>query len=193
MMVLGVSAQSFDVEPPIIEHDVLESAAADEVQTFSASVADDDELSSVRFLYRFEGDTGFTTIDMTRVATSSTYTAEVETEVDDDRAIQYYFEARDGSGNRTLRGYNFSPLVRLIEVPQVAELPVVDEGPTVINRRPIYYVVGGLVAAALVGALVSSSSSGGGGGGDDPMLDPMTPAGPGDEVDFTLTINAPGQ
>jgi len=53
-------------------------------------------------------------------------------------------------------------------------------------------VVGGLVAVALVGALVSGSSSGGGGGGDDPMLDPMTPVGP-DEVDFTLTINAPGQ
>lgn len=181
VMVAGASAQNFDAEPPVIEHDVVESAAADDVQSFSANVADDVELNSVRFLYRFEGDSQYTSIDMSRVASSSTYTAQVETVLDDPRAIQYYFEARDGSGNRTLRGYNFSPLVRLIEVPQLAQVPVVDEGPKGFNRRPLYYVVGGLVAAALVGALISGGSSGGGGSNPD------------GEVDFTLTVNAPGQ
>ena len=183
-----MSAQSFDVEPPVIEHDVVESAEADVVQSFSATVADDVELNSVRFLYRFEGETRFISVDMSRVASSSTYTAQVDTEIDDPRAIQYYFEARDGSGNRTLRGYNFSPLIRLIEVPQLPVEPVVEEGPKKFNRRPIYYVVGGVVAVALLGALVSG---GGGDGGDDPMSDPMVdPMGP---SDFTLTINPPGQ
>ena len=184
----SASAQSFDVEPPVIDHDVVESVEAAEIQTFSANVADDVELNSVRFLYRFEGESQFTSIDMEPVASSSTYSVQVETDVDDGRAIQYYFEARDVSGNRTLRGYNFSPLIRLIELPQVAEVPAADTGPKRTNRRPIYIAVGAVVAAALVGALVSGSGGGGGDGG---------PATTGDcdngLCDFTLTINPPGQ
>lgn len=189
-LVASTSAQSFDVEPPVIDHDVVEASASAETQTFFANVADDVELGSVRFFYRFEGESQYTSVIMERVATSSTYSVQVETEVGDDRAIEYYFEARDVSGNRTLRGYNFSPLERLIEVPQLPAEPVVAEGPKPINRRPIYYVVGGVVAVALLGALVSGSSGGGGGG--DPIDDPMVddPMGPGN---FTLTINAPGQ
>ena len=187
--VTGAAAQTFDDEPPVIEHEVIESAPSADTQSFFATVADDDELNTVRFLYRFEGDTRFRSLDMNQVATSSTYSIELETEPDDGRAIQYYLEARDISGNRTLRGYNFSPLVRLIEVPQLTGDTVAVAGPTRVNRRPVYYVVGAVVAAALIGALVSGS----GGGSDDGPAGPEIGECDNGLCDFTLTINAPGQ
>ncbi len=187
--VMDVSAQGFDVEPPIIEHEVIESAEAADRQSFTATVADDDELASVRFLYRFEGDRNYTSVEMDRVSFSSTFIVQVPMDIQSDRAIQYYFEARDVSGNRTLRGYNFSPLVRFIELPQPAVVPAVEPEPAKRNYKPFYYVAGALVLGALVGALANSS------GGDDGSINPG-PMNTGDCLnglcDFTITINAPG-
>lgn len=183
----NVGAQSFDVEPPVIEHEVIESAPAGDKQTFTATVADDDELSQVRFLYRLTGENSFTSLDMNRVSSSSVFTVDLATEPEDARSIEYYIEARDVSGNRTLRGYSFSPLVRAVEVPQQAVTPAAETTGPSFNRKPLYYVAGVVALGALVGILASSSSSSGGsddmGGGecDDGMCT------------FTLTINPPGQ
>lgn len=185
--VVDAAAQGFDVDPPIIEHDVVVTAEAAERQDFTATVADDNELATVRFLYRFEGERQYTSLEMNRVSTSSTFNVVVETDVESDAAIEYYIEARDESGNRTLRGYNFSPLVRFIELPQPVVEPVVETVPTKRNLKPLYYVAGAVVLGLLAGALASS----GGGGGDD------MPPGVGDcdngLCDFSITINPPGR
>ena len=187
-LVANVGAQSFDVEPPVIEHEVVESVPTSDTQSFSATVADDVELAQVRFVYRFAGDTKYTSVDMKRVSTSSTFTVDVATELNDPRSIEYYIEARDVSGNRTLRGYSFSPLARAIEVPQVAPATTGAEGPK-FNRKPLYYIAGVVVLGALVGILASSggSSDGDSGSGMD--------TGECDNglCNFTLTINPPGQ
>jgi len=161
MVSVNAVAQSIDVEPPVIEHDVSDPVNPAERQSFFATVADDDELASVRFLYRFDGEINFTSIDMVRVSYSSTFTVQVATDIDDGRAIQYYIEARDVSGNRTLRGYNFSPLIRAIKLPEPVVVPPQAEAPveSATNRKPIYYVVGALVLGAVVGALANSGGS----------------------------------
>ncbi len=184
MPVTNAAAQSIDVEPPVIEHDVVESATSSDRQSFFATVADDDELASVRFLYRFEGQTTYTSLEMKRVSSSSTFAVEVATQTGDDRAIEYYISARDVSGNRTLRGYNFSPLVRFIEVPDTTAQPLDQAVLASAKKRPLYYVAGALVLGAVVGALARSSSGGG----------PEAPGGNCDNglCDFTVTINPPG-
>ncbi len=186
--VVDAVAQSLDVEPPIIEHEVVESEIAAERQSFLATVADDDELASVRFLYRFEGETSYTSIDMDRVSYSSTFTVQIPTGLEDSRSIEYYIEARDVSGNRTLRGYNFSPLIRFIEVPQVEVEPSIAEAATkTVERKPLYFVAGALVLGALVGALANSGRSSGPGSNPGPSNceDGL--------CDFTVTINQPGR
>jgi len=155
------TAQSIDIEPPVIEHDVIESVVGADRQSFLATVADDDELASVRFLYRFESEQSYTSIDMSRVSFSSTFTVQVPTREDDGRAIEYYIEARDVSGNRTLRGYAFSPLVRQIELPlQTSEPAPVEAASATQNKRGIYYLLGALLIGVVVGALVQSRSGG---------------------------------
>jgi len=188
VVVLDATAQGFDVDPPVIEHDVVVTAEAGERQDFTATVADDNELATVRFLYRFEGERQYTSLEMNRVSASSTFNVVIETDEQSDAAIEYYIEARDESGNRTLRGYNFSPLVRFIELPQPAVEPVAEAAPRKRNLKPLYYVGGALLLGLLAGAL---AGSGGGGGGED------LPMGTGDcddgLCDFSITINPPGR
>jgi len=177
------AAQGIDIEPPVIEHEVIESAAAADRQSFLATIADDDELASVRFLYRFEGEQSYTSVDMNRVSFSSTFTVQVPTKVDDGRAIEYYIEARDVSGNRTLRGYAFSPLVRLVELPApVAVAAPVEEPIATSNKRGIYYLLGALVVGALVGGLVQANSGDG----------PTGPGCPDLQCPIVVTANPPG-
>jgi len=186
VVVLDATAQGFDVEPPIIEHDVQVSADAADRQNFTATVADDNELASVRFLYRFEGERQYTSIEMSRISTSSTFNVEVSTDIESDAAIEYYIEARDESGNRTLRGYNFSPLVRFIELPQAEVVPVVESSPPKANLKPVYYIAGALVLGVVAGVLANSSGGGGGGGGGTNDCDDGL-------CDFSITINPPGR
>jgi len=188
LAVLDAAAQGFDVEPPIIEHEVQVSADAADRQSFTATVADDNELANVRFLYRFEGERQYTSVEMSRISSSSTFNVDVPTDVESGAAIEYYIEARDESGNRTLRGYNFSPLVRFIELPQPEVVPVVEATPPKANLKPVYYVAGALVLGVLAGVLANS-------GGSDGPRDGSTDNG--DCADglcnFSITINPPGR
>jgi len=167
LQAVQVSAQSLDVEPPVVEHNVIDSNAAASRQDFFATVADDDELASIRFLYRFEGEKEFTTVEMTRVSFSSTYSAQIATDIDDRRAIEYYIEARDASGNRTFRGYAFDPLVRLIELAEPAIAAAAPEEPKVTSKnRTLYYIVGALLLGAIAGGVANSGDGGSSSGGN---------------------------
>ena len=192
----GVAAQSgtdVDLEPPLIEHEVLAESAAASRQSFVAQVVDDRELASVKLFWRYAGETRFGPVPMTQVSSSSTWIAQVPTAPDELRAIEYWIEARDAGGNRTVRGFAFSPLVRTV-VPRtggtVAGGPGTAAGPgrpresrrgvpvsgtgngspaeSPDRRTGLWVVLGALGLALVVGLASSSGGGGGGGGGPDP-------------------------
>ena len=101
-----------DVEPPLIEHNVVGAVEPAARQSFFATVVDDAELDSVSLYYRFQNDPNYSTVAMQRVSYSSTYIAHIQTDADSPRNIEYYIQAQDKAGNRTVRGYAFNPLLR---------------------------------------------------------------------------------
>ena len=175
----GVGAQSFDdpwqlaqavldVEPPLIEHEPVPESDANIRQTFVATVVDDQELDLVQLFYRFKGESRYTRTLMNRVSFSSTWIAQIATDPATPMDMEYYIEAKDNSGNRTVHGFAFSPLVRKIIPAEVAE-PVVEQPeaspkPAISNSRKVLYVVGGVLLLGLVAA----AASGGSDSGSDP-------------------------
>ena len=180
-----------DLEPPLIEHEVLAETASASRQSFVAQVVDDRDLASVRLFWRYAGETRFGSLPMTQVSSSSTWIAQVPTAPDELRAIEYWIEARDAGGNRTVRGFAFSPLVRRV-VPATGGSSVggpattgparpresrrgapvtgpVDGAPAPgEGRRTALWVVLGALGVALIVGLASSGGGGGGGGGGGP-------------------------
>jgi len=153
---------AIDVEPPLIEHEVLLEAPAAFRQVFSAEVEDDRELVSVTLHWRFEGDERYTLTPMRPVPGSAIWSASVPTSDLESRAIEYYLQARDAGGNRTVRGFAFSPLTRRICATSQAAPPPGDPAPTVQRSTMVYYVLGALV----VGLVAGLASSGGGSDGE---------------------------
>ena len=180
----GVGAESFegswqlaqsviDVEPPLIEHELVSESDANIRQTFVATVVDDQELDLVQLFYRFKGESRYTRTLMDRVSFSSTWIAQIATDPATPQDMEYYIQAKDKSGNRTVRGYAFSPLVRkiipgdVVETP--AEEPQVTTKPAMSGSRKVLYVVGGVLLLGLVAAAASSGS-----GQDPPVSDTCT-------------------
>jgi len=171
---LGMSAAyaqsgSIDVEPPLIEHSIVSSVDADTRQSFFATVVDDDELDSVSLYYRFQNDPTYSNVVMNRVSFSSTYIAHVPTAPDSDRNIEYYIQARDKSGNRTVRGYAFNPLVREIRLAETTPVASTSDtgGKTSGSGtgRTVLYVVLGVLALGLAAGALGNTGGGGGGTG----------------------------
>lgn len=170
-----------DLEPPLIEHDIVDQAEASIRQTFVASVVDDQELDSVLLYYRFTGESSYSRYAMMRVSSSSSYVAQIPTNPKELSSIEYYIQARDTSGNRTVRGYTFSPLVRQIvpvavdtqanannQPPQSGSSTSGGErsaaatsGPRV--HKAVYIAAGVLLLGLLAGAAGSSGGSSPGG------------------------------
>ena len=200
-----------DLEPPLIEHEALPEAEAAERQSFAAQVVDDRELASVRLYWRYAGETGFESEAMRRVSSSSTWVADVPTPPEETRAIEYWIEARDAGGNRTVRGFAFSPLVRRIARP--AGSVAGGDGGTSGPARPresrrgvptggapepatearggrtaLWVVLGAVGLALVVGLAASGGGGGGGGGGGSP--DPVGGC-DADGCDVTITFDPP--
>ena len=202
-----------DLEPPLIEHEALPEAGAAARQSFAAQVVDDRELAAVRLYWRYAGETGFESLAMRRVSSSSTWVADVPTSPDETRAIEYWIEARDAGGNRTVRGFAFSPLVRRIARP-AGGLATGDAGAasgpasgparpresrrgvpagtgsaepgtgTSGGRTALWVVLGALGLALVVG--LAASGGGGGGGSSDPVGGCDA-----DGCDVTITFDPP--
>lgn len=151
----AMAQAEIDVEPPIVEHEQVETGRAGEAQEFSATVVDDRALAEVLLFYRFAGEDAFENVRMMAAGASSLYTATVPTGSGDSRAIEYYIQARDEAGNRVIKGYAFSPLVRSMG-PSTAPVvrPVADESPRI--RRGWLYAGIGLLAAGAIAYYVSS-------------------------------------
>ncbi len=192
------SGTNVDVEPPLIEHDVVAEAEAGIRQTFVATIVDDEELDQVLFYYRFAGETAFSRYTMMRVSFSYTYIAQIPTDPNNLNAIEYYIQARDTSGNRTVRGYAFSPLVRQIVVPveetSVAGAAGAQSTPTAgaegtvsgssgSHLPKILYIVGGVLLLGLLASAASSSGGDSGSSGGGECMD--------DGCRVTLTVPRP--
>lgn len=185
---LGMSAayaQSgfIDVEPPLIEHDVIGAVESGIRQSFFATVVDENELDSVSLFYRFQNDPVYSSVLMNRVSYSSTYIAHVPTDSGSDRNIEYYIQARDKAGNRTVRGYAFNPLLREINLGNSAPianapdpLPAASES-SLGKKKTVLYVVLGVLAAGVIAGLSS------GGGTSEPCPD--------DRCTISITVGQP--
>ncbi len=155
-----------DVEPPLIEHQTISEVEADSRQSFFATVVDDDELDSVTLFYRFDNDPTYSTALMNRVSFSSTYIAHIPTNPASDRNIEYYIQARDKAGNRTVRGYAFNPLLRVIKVAEPSLTAPVSTPETTAaattqtsGTKRVIYVVLGVLAAGLVASLAGAGKT----------------------------------
>ncbi len=182
----GYAQTAPDIQAPIIEFEAIAEAVAGDAQVFTAQVADDRNLKDVTLYYRRAGQSPFTPIPMTIIGDSTYYSATVRTQANDLRAFEYYIQARDESGNRTVEGYAFDPYRREIVTfePRVIE-PVVVSKQTV-NTEPTqsaasikwWHIALGVVA---LGAL---ASAGGGGDSGDSGSRPTVP--------LTINIAQPG-
>jgi len=180
----SVLAQS-DGEPPSISFERIAEGVRGETQVFSATVSDDFTVESVTLRYRFGEDTAYLAVPMKPLNGTDIYTVSVDTADTDEDVLQYYVEARDGAGNRSIQGFAFDPIERRLierESPFRSGLPVLVTVPEPVRtdgmstgRKVLYGVLGVLAVGAVVAA--AGGDSGGGGGerprSDDPRNAPL--------------------
>lgn len=164
-----------DSNPPIIVHTPPGiPMVLDEPFLVHAAVSDDVAVAKVRLYFRAEGADGYRSIEMTSTRPGS-YTATIPAHHRSDRAIEYFIQAEDTSGNIALRGAAFEPM-------RIADPSIVD--PSLVPKKeepaarlimktptpsgkPWYkkWWVWTLAGAVIVGAAAGGR---GGGGGDEP-------------------------
>jgi len=171
-----VQAQSTDVDPPFIELEIVEEGVSGETQVFSAAVSDNESVSSVTLFYRFGNTAAYISAPMSVIQSTDIYTASIDTSSTGANLIQYYMEARDAGGNRTVQGFAFDPFERLLNEESiaasnsvVAAAPVVPvAAPRMSTRRKLIY---GALGVLVVGGLASSIGGGSSGGGGNEQVD----------------------
>jgi len=182
-----------DFESPVIDHQLIESSTWGDAQVFEASVVDNNRVARVRLFYRFAGELEYTEVEMQQLASSSSYTATVETgDIDPPKkAIEYFIRAEDDSENLVLQGFAFEPLVRTLVVDTS-----LDDAPTTptfslettetATPEPEKKGVNWLYVA--LGVLVVGGIAAGAGGGDD---DDVVLSDGECEPSCTVTLNIP--
>jgi len=163
----------------------VEEGVRGETQVFSATVTDDNQVLSMTLHYRFGNDSAYEAVPMSVIQGTSIYTASIDTNDTTASAIQYYMEAKDAGGNRTVQGFAFDPFERLLsdEKAVVADstaaepVVVVPPPPRSLARKISYGLIGLLVLAGLASA--AGGSSGGG-----------NTTGTGD-VELTIVVDTP--
>lgn len=158
-----------DFESPIIEHIEREGGPLGSLESFGATVVDNDEIASVTLYYRFSGENEFAQLPMREIASSSFYSARVGTSnvPSGTVSIEYYIQAEDVSGNLVLNGFAFQPLVRFFEpakpitpITPVAE-PITEPVESAGGVNWLYIGLGVLA----VGAIAAAAGGGGGSSG----------------------------
>jgi len=187
---LALAQSSPDIRSPVIELNVLAESPTDTTQVFTAQVIEDKLLKDVFLYHRRAGKIPFNPVAMEQVGDTNNYSVVLETDPTDLRAIEYYIQARDDAGNRTVEGFAFDPYTRvLIENDAVINAEV---APTNTTTEPAttttsaksgvrwWHIVAGIVVVGAVASLASGDESG------DP------PANPANTVTVPLTVTIPG-
>ena len=154
-----------DTTPPVIVLDELANGVADSSQVFTVQVIEDTELQDVTLFYRRAGEQAYTSAAMSPLGTRGLYTVSLSTEPSDLLDIEYYVQARDAAGNRTVSGFAFDPYVRSLAPatlsatpPAVVEEPVASAPPSAqptpfFKRRWVQVTLGVVAVGLLAGAL----------------------------------------
>ena len=173
-------AQPEDNAPPAIEFQPLAEGRRGDTQVFSASVGDDSAIESVTLRYRLEADDPYVSIPMEPLGDTDIHTASLGGADTDVESIQYYIEAIDAAGNRSIEGFAFDPLERVLREPGV---PLSGSAPAseglasgLTTGQKILY---GVLGVVVVGAIAAAAGGGGGSGGGQPL---------GDDTDVPVTV-----
>ena len=163
---------ALDTSPPVIELETLDNAVADQSQVFTVQIAEDVELQDATFYFRRAGQQPFTAKAMRAIGASGFYSATLRTDPNDLRAIEYYIQARDTSGNRTVSGFAFDPYVRKLSAASVAQEQATPEQgsqstaeqPLQATSTPFYkkrwvQIAFGVVAAGVIASSLNSDGS----------------------------------
>jgi len=158
-----VYAQSEDATAPLISLEEIDQGFVGETQVFTATVTDDVALASVVLFHRLTGDQTFVASTMTELGSSNIYSASVEISSTAASDIEYYIQAEDLGGNKSLSGFSFDPLVRDIVINEgaVATTGAITTGLS--RNQKILYGVLGILAVGLLASQAGGSSGGGGG------------------------------
>ncbi len=173
---LTTFAQALDVEPPEIQHELVEMGVAGEDQLVEAIVTDNVEVASVTLFYRF-GDSGDYESRAMELEGGDNYTATLATSSGENTVLNYYIEAVDKAGSATNRGFTFNPLKRDIKSPLASDSGSSSEPPAAKKSNTLWYVLGGVLVAGLIAG--AAGGGGGGGGGSE---------GCGDDGSCTVTL-----
>lgn len=183
-------AQDVDREAPAITFEPLKEGRAGDTQVFSASVSDDVVVDTVTLHYRYAAEGVYRAVPMEALAGTDIHTVSLEGIDRNVSIIQYYIEARDASGNRSVEGFAFDPLERaLVEGAAPIAAASATEAQTIApgmsTGRKVLYGVLGIIAVGALASLAGGSDDGGSGTGvrdDDPtdvrvtfVVDPLTP------------------
>ncbi|ASJ70898.1 hypothetical protein IMCC3135_03925 [Granulosicoccus antarcticus IMCC3135] len=170
-----------DTTPPIIELEELAEGTADRTQVFTAQIAEDNELQSVTLYYRRAGQLPYSPAPMESLGTTGYFSVSIPTDFNDVRTIEYYVQAQDESGNRTVSGYAFDPYQRLLAAsaepiettatataqPAIADGTVsTDDKPPLLKRR-WFQITLGVIAAGVIASAAQDSE-------DDSEIVPLT-------------------
>lgn len=155
-------AQATETDPPQIQLETVDQGARGDNQVFTATVTHSTGVESVTLHYRLAAADAYQLLEMTALASTDIYTASVETRGTEATVIQYYIEARDAAGNRSIRGFAFDPLQReLIDSAAVAaDSTAAPTEAAVSGKRKILYGVLGVVVLAGLAAAAGGSDSG---------------------------------
>ena len=104
MPIRVLQAQVQDLNAPEIRHTVVPEGVAGQIQTFDAVVFDDTQITRAVMSYRFEGQEKFTPVEMV-FREKDDYRAVVPTEAGREATMEYYLEATDAGGNRSIEGF----------------------------------------------------------------------------------------
>lgn len=167
---------ALDIDPPVIDHEALETGVPGQEQTFSAVVIDESGLEHVLLFHRDRSGAQYSSVKMKQTEGTAEFTATIDTSLGQNR-IEYYIEALDTGGNRVLKGFPFFPLVRQLESAPVASTAAEE---TAAPQSRMIYVLLGVAAVGLALALS--------GGDDNPTVEPPPPPG---TVPLNIEVNLP--
>lgn len=177
-----VHAQATDTNPPLIELEELAEGTADRSQVFTAQVTEDNDLAGVTLHYRRAGQLPFTPAPMEALGATGYFSVSIPTDFNDIRTIEYYIQAQDEAGNRTVSGYAFDPYQRTLspspDPVESAETPSTDSATTIsttsvddtsqpLLKRRWFQVTLGILAAGVIASAVQDS-------GEDSEVVPLT-------------------
>ncbi len=160
---LSVFAADTSSDSPFISNvKTVVSSSAESL--FAANIVDHAGMESVVLFYRQLGDAGYRSVAMTQSGIKDRYSAVVQMQSAGDAFFDYYIDARNRAGKRTLSRYSYDPL-QLVATQAVSESAAKESGAVQSSvqksssKTVLYTVLGVLAVGALLGA--SGSDSGG--------------------------------